>query len=165
MTVTCDTCGKTFKKKLANIKASKKHYCCKDCQNKGQITRIACNCDKCGKPITVLASVVKKSKHKHNFCSKSCACSFNNTAFRSSTNNPNWKGSDYIKVAFLAYNPVCSICSFDNRDALGVHHIDTNRDNNDTDNLIILCANCHRIVHKDHLEITNEIKLSRKLNS
>jgi predicted HNH restriction endonuclease len=35
--------------------------------------------------------------------------------------------------------------------------------NSDLDNLIILCANCHRKVHKGSLIVTEEIKNKREL--
>ena len=35
---------------------------------------------------------------------------------------------------------------------------------NNKDNLIILCANCHSLVHRGSLEINEEIKNNRKLS-
>lgn len=45
---------------------------------------------------------------------------------------------------------------------LDVHHIDCDRENNNCDNLIILCANHHAKVHRGNLFITDEIKQQRK---
>jgi len=44
----------------------------------------------------------------------------------------------------------CSRCGFiaENRCQLDVHHIDQNHHNNDPNNLITLCANCHRLIHR-----------------
>lgn len=42
----------------------------------------------------------------------------------------------------------CSICGYDRyQQALVVHHIDMNRRNNQKENLLILCCNCHSVLH------------------
>lgn len=44
---------------------------------------------------------------------------------------------------------VCSCCGYDlYEDALQVHHIDMNRENNSKENLTVLCSNCHSVLHK-----------------
>ena len=43
----------------------------------------------------------------------------------------------------------CALCKSDN--ALQVHHIDRNRENNKIDNLETLCASCHQRVHEQSL--------------
>lgn len=48
----------------------------------------------------------------------------------------------------LASNTVCEICGYSNRDALIVHHKDMDRANSDSENLAVLCANCHTRLHK-----------------
>lgn len=53
----------------------------------------------------------------------------------------------YRTIAFKHYPHECAVCGYHDYDdisLLDVHHIDSNRDNNDIDNLIILCPNCHR---------------------
>ena len=43
----------------------------------------------------------------------------------------------------------CSVCGFIAVDKcqLDIHHIDFNHHNNSTENLITVCANCHRLKH------------------
>ena len=42
----------------------------------------------------------------------------------------------------------CEKCGYkENLDILEVHHIDENRINNSFENLLILCPNCHRLLH------------------
>lgn len=65
------------------------------------------------------------------------------------------------KIAYEVYEPKCVICGFDEFSALQVHHIDQNRNNNDVDNLIVLCANHHCMIHYGSMEITKEIKDKR----
>lgn len=44
----------------------------------------------------------------------------------------------------------CAICGFCAlQDALEVHHKDFDRSHNTVDNLEILCANCHTVLHKE----------------
>ena len=65
-------------------------------------------------------------------------------------------------MAYRSYIHECVICGCDDEDMLDVHHIDCNRENNECDNLIILCANHHAKVHRGNLIITEEIKQKRK---
>lgn len=43
----------------------------------------------------------------------------------------------------------CAICGAKGIDILSEHHIDRDRSNNDYDNLIVLCHNCHHKVTND----------------
>jgi coproporphyrinogen III oxidase-like Fe-S oxidoreductase len=61
------------------------------------------------------------------------------------------KTSDLI---YFETDDSCAICGAKGVDVLSEHHIDGDRSNNDYDNLIVLCHNCH---HK----ITNDKGLSK----
>jgi 5-methylcytosine-specific restriction endonuclease McrA len=50
----------------------------------------------------------------------------------------------------------CAICGAKGIGILSEHHIDSNRSNNDYDNLIVMCHNCH---HK----VTNNKDLSKDI--
>jgi len=43
----------------------------------------------------------------------------------------------------------CEVCDFSpvHRCQLDVHHKDLDHDNNDENNLLTVCANCHRLIH------------------
>jgi len=56
---------------------------------------------------------------------------------------------DYHKRAFEIYTPICAYCGFGIRDVLEVAHIDGDRNNNDADNLVILCPTCHKMLDID----------------
>jgi hypothetical protein len=44
----------------------------------------------------------------------------------------------------------CARCGYDElKCSLHVHHIDEDRTNNDTSNLVVLCANCHMGLHNN----------------
>lgn len=48
----------------------------------------------------------------------------------------------------VAETPYCACCGYASYiEALQMHHIDMDRTNNDGKNLIVLCANCHSILH------------------
>ena len=55
-----------------------------------------CNCGYCGKEINKQPHEIKNSKSGLVFCSKSCACSYNNSHLRSGKNNPNYIDGGYI---------------------------------------------------------------------
>ena len=169
MIIKCDQCGKEFNRKPSAIKNNtdkgRKNYCSNKCKKLGQFTGKVYKCEKCGKEVYRNSAQVKKSKSGFVFCSKSCACSYNNSVLRKGSNNPNWKTGDslYVEIAYNTYIKECAICKESNKDLLEVHHIDKNRSNNDPSNLIILCANHHSLVHRAGLEITDEIKSERNL--
>jgi hypothetical protein len=54
------------------------------------------------------------------------------------------KSSDLI---YLETDDSCAICGARGIDNLSEHHIDGNRANNEYDNLIVLCHNCHHNFH------------------
>jgi len=82
---------------------------------------------------------VDGSTHEKITCSHSCS----NTYFRTKEDTK----YNYREKALNHYGKKCSICDEDREHVLQVHHIDLNRDNNDIDNLKVLCANCHLDVH------------------
>ena len=46
----------------------------------------------------------------------------------------------------------CQKCGFNQcKEILGVHHIDENRHNNKLDNLLVVCPNCHSMIHHKHV--------------
>jgi 5-methylcytosine-specific restriction endonuclease McrA len=47
----------------------------------------------------------------------------------------------------------CEICSCDDEEVLIKHHIDNNRSNNYSENIMILCANCHLKIHRRNFKI------------
>ena len=55
------------------------------------------------------------------------------------------KRINYRKIAFDAYDPLCAHCGFGIPAVLEVAHVDGNRQNNDSKNLVILCPNCHKM--------------------
>ncbi|MBN2433198.1 MAG: HNH endonuclease [Acidobacteria bacterium] len=52
---------------------------------------------------------------------------------------------NYRKIAFDHYPSICACCGFGIPDVLEVAHVDGNRQNNEVENLVILCPNCHKM--------------------
>ena len=169
MKIKCDHCQKEIDRKPSyiqmNLKKGHKNYCDRKCQYEAQNKQISCNCAYCNAPLNKMPCEIKNSKSGRVFCNKSCACSYNNIEYRTQENNPNWIDgtSKYVDLAFSYYEPECVICNYNNKHALQVHHLDKVRTNNELSNLMILCANCHSLVHRAQLKITQKIKKQRKL--
>lgn len=170
MKVKCKNCNKEFEVDNRKFNLYNKHnwnFYCKECGSVGRRKRITYICAKCGKEFERIASA-KRSISGLQFCSKSCAASYNNSHYRTGRNNPNYidgsyKGSTYSKLAFRTYIHKCAMCGLEEECCLQVHHIDENRENNNVDNLIILCANCHSRIHRGNFSITKEIINNREL--
>ncbi len=91
---------------------------------------------------------------------------FLNTIFVdiSGDKNPGWRGGagqEYPpefskvlkKIIWERDNSLCQICGthVSKKGAIGhIHHIDGYKDNNDQDNLILLCLHCHGKIHKSN---------------
>lgn len=81
-----------------------------------------------------------------------CGYSCSNTYFRSGKDNGMYihgNGTDYRNTALVQLPNICDSCGIDDIDVLQVHHIDEDRNNNEIENLRILCANCHVKLHKN----------------
>jgi len=102
-------------------------------------------------------------------CGKTFASSDPHTKYHSAC-KPKKKKFIYPKefeinrhVAWARDQQTCQLCGFDFRDGgksynKHVHHIDQDTMNNDINNLVVLCARCHRQVHSNKLEGKFEFK-------
>lgn len=123
------------------------------------------HCDRCNRTVLVTqkarhdAACLKRNACKgcgaltrnRNFCSNSCAASFNNTAKKIGFSA--WRKKHgiiaqktYSDVCLEHWEPKCAICGWDL--CIEVHHIDRNRMNNEPQNLIPLCPNHHKLTQK-----------------
>jgi 5-methylcytosine-specific restriction endonuclease McrA len=151
----CQNCKKEVNNKRKinlNKKLGYKLFCSNECYYESKKKGKICKCSKCGKTIYKRPSDLKKSKTGNIYCSKTCAVSNNNSIFRQGENHPNYKKDPtvrtYRKRKFKVNEAKCENCGIDDKRVLEVHHKDKNRDNNNLDNLQILCANCHLIQHR-----------------
>lgn len=148
--LSCKFCNKCFEVRPSDINKQKSgtiHFCSRECWkfacNKWN-TKVDVTCKICGNIFQTKRSREKTSK----FCSRACkTVSFDR--FKGSDNlNPNFRNGSrvYRKRAFEAFKAECFICKTSSK-KLYVHHIDESHENNNIDNLRILCASCHQLIH------------------
>lgn len=65
--------------------------------------------------------------------------------------------SDRLSSIYIQTMGHCVLCGFNNVDALEVHHIDHNHNNNTWKNVTVVCANCHNLIHKRKLNYWEEL--------
>ena len=153
--VKCSHCGKRFLRsniRLRRIKkiGVKRQYCSRECVSEDSKKRIKVSCVVCGKEKEITPSVYKKSKSGLFFCGKECkdfGQKIENCHKDMMPSHFNNGYSTYRAKAFRSYSQKCEICGYDKyKKILEVHHIDGDRLNNNIDNLIILCSNCHKTI-------------------
>jgi len=66
---------------------------------------------------------------------------------------------NYRKIAFACYAPICAHCGFGIPSVLEVAHLDGNRANNEPNNLIVLCPNCHKMYDLDLISTETIIQM------
>lgn len=146
----CKVCGKEYYVKPYLYERSK--YCSKYCQNHGQYNCIKKICPTCQNVF-----YVSNSRIKRIYCSDLCAkVSHANikqrrlqTKLYNRLHRQNPTSKTLRKFMFSIKPKKCEICGYDEYDfCLDIHHIDKNCLNNDIENLKILCAICHRKLHK-----------------
>lgn len=127
--------------------------------------RIDLICAYCGKQFTRPKSKLNASKSGLYFCCrehKDLAQRLENGFSIIWPSHYNISGSvySYRNYAFRNYAHECAICKWsEDEDILEVHHIDENRENNDLNNLIILCPLCHRKLTSHKYILKNRIEI------
>ena len=168
VTRNCVVCNKEFY--APNYRRETAKYCSPYCLNHGQYKSIKKICLKCGKEF-----FVSNSRVKRKFCGELCSYNSKFDIRERRRRNKLWQAkhrgyrSPYIrKQAFEVYGIKCSICEYNEYDfCLDLHHVDGNPQNNDIMNLALLCAICHRKLHKgiikiERMQIITETEFRRK---
>ncbi len=136
----CLICKKKIYKRPKEILNNKNRvFCSMSCYG------ISCRKEKpclvCGKPI--LSGENKKT------CSRGCS-NKHRTGIKYKINRPRDKVKDLraLKTRLLnAKGKTCEKCGYDVYQILEIHHKDRNRNNNELNNLELLCPNCHTTKH------------------
>ena len=159
----CLDCNFLWTTKAGNILYSSdnvKHHHCPNCiKIKNEQAKIITQCAFCQKDIVRFKSDIAKSKSGLCYCSKECGNRHKNELRKQSGE---WDNSgNYRKKAFDVFEHKCAICGWkEDERVLEVHHINENRNDNDINNLIILCPICHKklTLHLYKLNNNNLIK-------
>jgi len=69
------------------------------------------------------------------------------------------KKINYRKLALEIYGPLCAHCGFGILAVLEVAHLDGKRENNDPQNLVVLCPNCHKMHDLDLISTETIIQM------
>lgn len=109
-----------------------------------------CSCAMCGEALYRSPSKIKRSKSGLVFCDRRCKERAQRLDGLPAIHLPHYGAvsANYRASAFRAYDHRCRKCGWDaHPQALEVHHLDRDRENNALANLEILCPTCHRVEH------------------
>lgn len=170
-TLKCDNCGKTFQREMWKVKAmpTKKHFCSRKCyldyrkkgtgvyhrenattwvapELKGELLKKEYES---GLRIREIATKYKVSYTIVNARMKKAGIKTDNQRYF--TQNSYSAVRDKIK---RERGDKCEICGWD-KGSCDIHHRRqrVNGGNDDESNLIIVCPNCHRLIHENKLKV------------
>ena len=147
---TCPICNKKF---IGRERARRKH-CSRACKDKGQLKEKAqLKCPICEKEFERRKSSLR-AKSDIYFCSKECK----NRAAKLTGIKEIWPShygnANYHRLLFESDEFICLRCGYDEFVCgIDIHHKDRNRNNNDKNNLTMLCSPCHRALHQGLWEL------------
>lgn len=152
----CEYCGKEIEKIPSHAKKVKLHFCNMKCQgkyasendlkkgkNNGHYNTITVPCNGCGKPVSKAKSLIKR-RNNRVYC-KNCVHLVRQGKKGFYVGYPKDFNAKLRHNIRKRDNFTCQLYSAhqDNCGTLHVHHIDYNKNNNSTKNLISLCNKCH----------------------
>lgn len=145
--VLCENCGKEFLKANIDIRKTKRHYCSENCYREANKSpTVELKCAACGKPFMKRIKEMS-SKSGLYFCCRSCKDASQHIDGLLCPAHYGTSETYYRATAFRNYEKKCEHCGYDQHEqGLEVHHIDENHNNNIPENLIVLCATCHRLL-------------------
>lgn len=159
--VQCAYCKTAFTTWAAPSRKAK--YCSRGCSNKGSASQaVDIECAQCHKVFKKNQSKLSYSKSGLRFCTKKCKCEAQKLggiraimpAHYGTANGINPNSHNYYRNIFSVEELVCHRCGYcEFSCAIDIHHKDKNRLNNRKENLIPLCANCHRGLHNNEFSL------------
>ena len=136
----CIVCKKQIYRRPVQINNNLgKVYCGQKCY--GLSCRKETPCLVCGELIL--------STHNKKTCSRSCSNKYRTgISYKLGRSKDRATKSRNIKLElFRVRGKKCERCGYSVKEVLQVHHIDRNRQNNNKENLEIICPNCHYTEH------------------
>lgn len=154
--VECRICKETFFVKPYFIQRGWGKFCSRTCQFVSQKKGKMVDCFICARKVYKAPRHLEHSKSKKYFCSKSCQTVWRNSIVYVGRDHPNWTNGESSYRDIMLRNVeamICRRCKINDKRVLVVHHLDKNRQNNNPENLIWLCCNCHFLIHRHKNEI------------
>lgn len=147
---TCEQCGREFLRRKKVLRPKK--YCSKNCHDVSRKNRIIVQCSNCGKDIERTVSKLALPKHGFYFCDRACKEEAQKLGGKCPEIRPAHFGTgtgeyNYRELMKEELKLGCVDCSNKLQYILTVHHKDGIRQNNEKDNLEVVCANCHMKRH------------------
>ncbi len=157
--VKCHQCHKSFTAKPSWIKYGNGKYCSTKCHHEGMRKGKYVACEICGEKFWRKPGQLKHSKSRKFFCSKSHQTLWRNSIFVG-PKHPNWKNGENVQYRKIVLDnkikQICKNCGNKDKRLLVVHHLDRNRKNNKIQNLIWLCLNCHFLIHRYNIGVSQK---------
>lgn len=149
--VACRICNNSFSVKPSHQKRGWGIYCSRACRDIGQRKGRYVSCHVCRKNVWRAPRHLALSKSGYFFCSKNCSITWKNKSVFIGQCHPLWNGgtATYRKRKIdSSKDQRCIRCGLSDFRVLVVHHVDHNRRNNELENLMWLCRNCHYLEHE-----------------
>ena len=141
--LTCEHCKSPYQRRRQTRFCSLK---CSAGVQKKEAEGVA-SCAQCGKEIRRAAKRLAIPVSGLSFCDRVCKALAQRVEGGQPDVQPPHYGTGktiYRPRAFKAYGKVCLNCGYSRHERmLDVHHIDSDRSNNELDNLVVLCVWCH----------------------
>ena len=160
----CEECGYEWTTKAQNIlylSEKQQQHQCPNCNTINSKNGKYVYCAWCGKKIYRSKYQIEHNKTNFFYCSRTCG-NLHKNALREESGE--FDGSkNYRKKAFNNYPHECKVCGWNEDERiLEVHHIDGNRENNNIDNLCILCPTCHRKITLNYYTLIEDKLIENK---
>jgi hypothetical protein len=141
---TCEVCEDTFY--VPKYRLAKRKTCSTQCRTLFLSKKARVSCAWCSESFEVQAKRVKKSKSGLVFCTRTCKDQAQRADGLEEIRPLKTDIADYRDKALRAKDRACERCDYKEEvKMLDVHHIDGDRENNELENLEILCVWCHAL--------------------
>ncbi len=148
----CEKCQTIF---LTRKGVGKDRFCSPKCSQTFTPNRIKIQCSYCNNEFDRIPSKLQNSKSGLYFCNRECKEEAQKLGGIKEIQPPHYgTGKISYRDFFTDEDYYCRRCKYQEfKCGIDIHHIDENRENNDLENLIPLCSNCHRGLHNECWEL------------
>ena len=152
--VSCKLCKKEFYTKPNWLRIGRGKYCSNLCRTNATRRGKKVKCSNCENIVYKTLKSLNNSKSGKYFCGRACSLAWLNGP-RNGKKHHRWNKGVASYRGILEKSgvlPICLRCGKTDKRILVVHHKNQDRKNNELDNLIWLCMNCHFLVHHYKVE-------------